>query len=801
MTSRLATSRPPPMHFSMHRSLQRAASAAFVTASILALPAAAQTATLDIDSETAALVAPGGSATVHLEGPALAPAVLAFDVDAGPVVAFDQSIALGFTPLITLLPVVVTDASGVGAWPLAVPPAPAFVGLSLYFAGAVVDATHPSGLRVSNGARLTIVDVPPLADDQLAGRGIGGALRFTNSEVFQTGSPIRVALDVHRHPYAAGKTADVYLVEAKSALDWALDPTLVDASSDGPETFAFQTTSLLSNVVIVEPGALPGSAGPALADAYDVVIDVDRDGLLGAGDVIDGLGDADGLHVVPDLSLPGPYAVTELLYNGPTQWLRQDVYYPSNVASLSSLPVVVVSHGNGHDYQWYDHLGEQLASWGFVVMSHRNNTGPGVQAAATTILDNLDHFFGNLPAIAPALVGKVDATRIGLIGHSRGGEGVVIAYHRLFTGVVTPSNYSLNAIKIVSSIAPTYFENSSGTPDVIHDVPYHVWVGGADADVTGCEADSPVTLTMAHYGWAEGERSMINVQGAGHGAFHDGGGSTVSTGPCLLTRAEVHAIMRPHALALFAHYLRNDPAAEDFLEREWADLRPLGSPTTNCAVVHLAHTRTPVVPAFVVDDFQSQTSLVVASSLAAVTATVTDLAEGGLVENDNFTADPSEPFNSLTHGIPGDPPRGGVFSFNGASQTLKYELPIGSRDVSSFGELAFMLAQASRHPNTVALDAKVRFIVRIEDENGVSTSLRVDAYGDGLGEAYARGSCGTGTGWAAEFESFRVPLVDFTRNGSALDLTRIRFVEFLFGTNNGSTQGRLAIDQIEFSPF
>jgi hypothetical protein len=83
----------------------------------------------------------------------------------------------------------------------------------------------------------------------------------------------------------------------------------------------------------------------------------------------------------------------------------------------------------------------------------------------------------------------------------------------------------------------------------------------------------------------------------------------------------------------------------------------------------------------------------------------------------------------------------------------------------------------------------------------VSTTLRVDAYGDGIGQPYARGSCGTGTGWAAEFESFRLPLVDFTRNGSALDLTRIRSVEFLFGSSHGTAQGRIVIDQIEFSPF
>ena len=47
-----------------------------------------------------------------------------------------------------------------------------------------------------------------------------------------------------------------------------------------------------------------------------------------------------------------------------------------------------MSHGNGHNYQWYDHIGRHLASYGYVVMSHENNTGPGSDAASTVYVRN-----------------------------------------------------------------------------------------------------------------------------------------------------------------------------------------------------------------------------------------------------------------------------------------------------------------------------------------------------------------------------------------------------------------------------
>ena len=81
----------------------------------------------------------------------------------------------------------------------------------------------------------------------------------------------------------------------------------------------------------------------------------------------------------------GPYQVIEIQYTGGT-FLGQDTYYPANIPSLVQLPLVVVSHGNGHLYTWYDHIGYHLASYGFIVMSHQNDTVPGSHTAAVTTL-------------------------------------------------------------------------------------------------------------------------------------------------------------------------------------------------------------------------------------------------------------------------------------------------------------------------------------------------------------------------------------------------------------------------------
>lgn len=123
-------------------------------------------------------------------------------------------------------------------------------------------------------------------------------------------------------------------------------------------------------------------------------------------------------------------------------WIR----YPKSTANNQNkkFPIIVFLHGNhiGPDpsYQGYDYLATNLAEQGYVVLSidanEINNSedlegDASSQTRAQLVLGTLDKLaqldeFGGVGALA-ALKGKLDFNRIGLMGHSRGGQGVNLA--------------------------------------------------------------------------------------------------------------------------------------------------------------------------------------------------------------------------------------------------------------------------------------------------------------------------------------------------------------------------------------
>ena len=110
------------------------------------------------------------------------------------------------------------------------------------------------------------------------------------------------------------------------------------------------------NVFTLAAPGLDCEGGTRFGVGYDVVLDCDRDGVLTQGDYLDG-GDATaaGFYVVHDTTRPGPLAVSSSQYSGGS-WLGQLTDYPTAIGAMGQLPLVVISHGNGHDYTWYDYL-------------------------------------------------------------------------------------------------------------------------------------------------------------------------------------------------------------------------------------------------------------------------------------------------------------------------------------------------------------------------------------------------------------------------------------------------------------
>ncbi len=643
---------------------------------------------------------------------------------------------------------------------------------------------------------------------QLAGNSLSTYPWFEHVRSFNDGDPVELGLDTGRFPELAGLTVDVWVVEHRTALEWEVSGVLDDVRGM-PTSTSFAASGIQSNRFLLDPGTLSSDGGTRIALGYDIVIDINANGVLDPDDWIDGPGfrhaghrgrtSEAGFYVVRDLSQPGPLNVTEVTYSGGS-FLGQNTFYPTDIASLGRLPLVVVSHGNGHNYQWYDHIGTHLASYGYIVMSHQNNTMPGPNTAATTTLTNTAYLLENQGTIqGGVLAGHVDGKRITWIGHSRGAEGVARAVDRLFDGTDSFASYDLDDIALVSNIAPTDFYGvNSSNP---HGKTFHLWTGGADADVNGC-ASCELCETFHLYDRAEGTRFSTSYHGVGHGDFHNGGGSSVASGPCLVGRTSTHALMKGQLLALIAFVVDGQPAGEDYLWRQHESFRHLGTPNDACIVVDSLYQPGPDGGSLRLDDFQTETSDTVASSGGAVSYTVQNLLEDDFDDSgadSSFSDNPLDPMNGMTQGRAHDFGRGIVFDFDGAGDyDYAQEVPAGSRDLSRYEYLSFRAAQATRHPFTVAALEDLTFEVRLEDGSGHSSTIGIGAYGGGIEEPYQRGGCGTGFGWGNEFETIRMRLGDFANEGSGLDLTDIATVRFLFGPSHGSAVGRLGLDDIQF---
>lgn len=647
---------------------------------------------------------------------------------------------------------------------------------------------------------------------ELAGNPLSDYPYFETVLAFNQGADVHVALDPTRFPAIVGHSADLYVVEAKTQSEWSLDPSLTDVTTGGFQTVSFVAGTIQDNTFLISGGASLDAevdGGLGLGHPYDVVLDMNQNGVWDEGDLIDGLAEGEnpldrrhGFYVVHDTTQPGPLPVTEIDYSvtvgsATAGYENENIFYPTDIASMGTLPLIIVSHGNGHDYSWYDHVGTHMASYGYVVMSHANNTGPGVFYASTTTLEHTDAFLDQLTLInGGVLSGHIDTSRITWLGHSRGGEGVAIAVDRIFDGEWTPAHYTLDDIVLVSSIAPVDFLEGGQTDP--HDKNYHLWTGGSDNDVNGC-ANCNLCQTFHLHDRATAYRQSISLHGVGHGDFHNGGGSSVATGPCLVGRPDTHLIMKGYLLPLVKHYVEGNIPARDFLWRQWERFKPIGAPTNPCVNVDLMYREGPSANYYTIDDFQSQPSTSISSSGGAVTFDVDNLTEGVLDDNNSdFTHDVSDPMNGMTVAGDGDDSAGVVFEF--ASDTF-YEQGIAAsaRDFSDYIYLEFRAAQATRHPYTTAQLEDLSFTVTLRDGLGTTSSIPISSFGGGIEEPYQRTSCGTGAGWANEFETIRLRLTDFLNNGSGLDLTDIEAVIFQFGPSFGAGEGRIGLDDIAIS--
>ena len=156
-----------------------------------------------------------------------------------------------------------------------------------------------------------------------------------------------IGIDPALTPIARGASADVWVVSNRTAAEWAANNVLQDVR--GAAQSITLGATLASNVIVLTGGTtLSGDGNLAVGRGYDLVVDMNRDGLLGGGDLIDGGGDAAGLWISRDPTAAGPLQVTTLssyTATGATSgFTTSRLWYPTNIASLGQRPQIGRAH-------------------------------------------------------------------------------------------------------------------------------------------------------------------------------------------------------------------------------------------------------------------------------------------------------------------------------------------------------------------------------------------------------------------------------------------------------------------------
>jgi hypothetical protein len=632
---------------------------------------------------------------------------------------------------------------------------------------------------------------------ELAGNSRAGSPWFQPAQAFHESGSIEVGVDPSRFPQLVGQTIDVYVVAARSAAEWSNDPLLVDVRG-APDARTITGTTIQENTFpLAGPFALDGDAGPGLGVGYDVALDVDRDGSLDEGDMLDGGGAEAGFYCLRDTAEPGPLEVTTFTNNAGF-FLTQIFFVPAAIASLGEIPIVFIGHGWTHDYTWYDHIGNHLASYGYVVVSFRNDVGAGdpqgTQTASTSTLNNVDYVLGHLDTLGGGILdGHIDTHKIIWMGHSTGGEAVVRAYTRVLDGLFIPQHFVPADIVLISSIAPVnWLPPESCSPRFVN---YQLFLGASDVD-TSNEPIPSYVQSIVNYERGRGDKQLIYVHGAGHEDFHNGPGPSPVEGPDPIGRAATHQVVKGYLLPLVELYAKGNPAGREFFTRMYEDFHPAGIDAN--VVIANEFKEGETAEKFVLDDFQSAPAWNVSSSGGAVTSDVLNLQEVLMRDFDGALAWTGlQPSNGMTRSrFAGDSARCAVFDW-GLSAPRFYELEVvpSRRDFSEREFLSFRACQGTRHPQTVALDGPMSFTVTLRDGVGTSSSIDFGVVGR-ITRPYQRTGLGSGAGWANEFMTVRIRLTDFQTNGSGIDLSDIAAVRFDFGAAFGSARGRIGLDDI-----
>jgi dienelactone hydrolase len=636
---------------------------------------------------------------------------------------------------------------------------------------------------------------------EIAGRPLPHPPYFNFINNFPLGTDVYAALDPDHLPQGlVSQRAAIYVIQHKSAAAWGVDNSLNDISGPG------MTPAV--KIVPIVPGCVNWNRtlvwpNPQTPGQYDIAIDFGNNAPLAQNFAADGHLDAPldmidgyvrvGFYVTVDPSLPGPYAGSIGQHDyalpaiqvpstdagpTPTDWLplTATIRYPAQSSGVDatfatgSFPLIVIMHGNsGEDtsYLGYNYLLDHLASQGFIAMSIYAPVGVMIETRARDILAHLG-IMAQLNTTPGLFQGHIDFTRVGIMGHSRGGEAVVRAA-RINTAEALGWN-----IKAGISIAPTDY-NHYGDPGV----PLLVIYGSNDGDVSG---SWPNRTCFNIYDEAGRPRSFVFVYGATHDRFNTVWTAvesqvefhldiTPSDIPQLISPTDHQNVAKGYAAAFMqAHLQGHDEQLAYFSD----GLKP--SLVSGITI----HTNHQVPGATMLDNYEQLDPNQNTQGGSVTTNALTELLEDSL-----RTLDIHSPHIT----------RGGEVAWQSTAGIYLSHIPAITKDVSAYNTLSFRVTQKYASPQNPAGQAQ-DFYVRLTDSGNHSRAIRVSVFTD-IPYPYVRGDTDL---IKSALKTIRIPLASYwisNYGAQDVDLHNLTAVSFEFSAD---ATGEIEIDDLEFTP-
>lgn len=550
---------------------------------------------------------------------------------------------------------------------------------------------------------------------------------------------------------------------------------------------------------------------------------------------------------VPDPGTPGPLAVTREEYNfgdtafqpsnfpGPVELLAS-IHYPTNLAA-GPFPVILFLHGrhatcfssggqflqwpctNGRlpipSYQGYDYVSQVLASHGYVVVSISAN---GVNAVDNSVFDlgalaraelmqkhldilNTFNTTGGAP-FGTKFVGKFDLTRVGTMGHSRGGEGVVRHY------VLNNSLGAPYGIKAVFPLAPVDFNRF-----VVNNAALDVLLPYCDGDVSDLQGvhfyddaryNVPGDPAPKHYMLVMGANHNFyntiwspssGIPGAANDwlAFVQGGRSDSQCGDGKGNQRLTEAQQRGTGLAYMSAFFRAYVGGESqFIPILTGDAPPPASAQTNNLFVSY---HAPDIPGIRLDVNRLLTDSNLSINFLGGAVIPTALTPYDLCGGDAAPANKCLP-GALNAQQPHTTPSARSSArgltqlrtgWNDLTGNYRNNIPAALGNVSGFQAVQFRVSVNFADARNLAGLAQ-DFRVVLTDASGASASVRVSDVSGAL--YFPPGD--TGPVPKVVLNTVRVPLSAF----SGVNLNAVRSVQFAF---NERLQGALLITDVAFA--